>query len=321
MAEDTNDPQASNGNKQPGMPHESDLGKQYVGLWGALVISAYLVVLTIAALYVIVKVWPPAQAAPTVAPMPTPTPSPAAAATPGISAAQPTPTPTSQKWQVTFSWCPSNGKSDEFCWISLSTSLFLISFLSGALGSLLHALRSFYWYVGMRKLVWSWAAMYLLLPFCGAALAAIFYIVLRGGFFPQSTIENSNPFGFAAMGVLVGLFSEEAIAKLKQIAQTFFTQVPAGKDTAPPPLLPPKVSSISPTTGPAAGGTHVTITGTNFVTDAKVNIGGTPATQVNVASAISITAVTPAHATGAVDVQVVNSDGQKDQLTGGFTFS
>ncbi|HEY33294.1 MAG TPA: hypothetical protein G4O10_09370, partial [Dehalococcoidia bacterium] len=40
----------------------------------------------------------------------------------------------------------------------------------------------------------------------------------------------------------------------------------------------PTVTSISPTSGPAAGGTSVTITGTNFVNGATVTIGGASAT-------------------------------------------
>ena len=47
---------------------------------------------------------------------------------------------------------------------------------------------------------------------------------------------------------------------------------------------------------PAAGGTSVTITGTNFTGATAVTFGGTAATGVTVVSATSITATTPAHA-------------------------
>lgn len=112
--------------------------------------------------------------------------------------------------------------------------LLWIVMLAGALGSLIHALRSVYWYVGNRKFVWSWIGKYLVLPFSGSALAVVFYFVVRGGFFsPQAGFANTSPFGFAAMAALVGLFSEQAVLKLQQIAETVFTKPIGGTDRAP----------------------------------------------------------------------------------------
>src|SRR5712692_2418408 len=82
----------------------------------------------------------------------------------------------------------------------------------------------------------------------------------------------------------------------------------------------PTVTTVSPSSGPAAGGTAVTITGTNFVTGATVTLGGTAATNVVVVSATQITATTPAHAAGAVKVVVTNQDTQAGSLTNGFTY-
>jgi len=83
----------------------------------------------------------------------------------------------------------------------------------------------------------------------------------------------------------------------------------------------PTVSAITPNSGSAGGGTAVTITGANFATGATVTIGGTAATGVTVASATSITATTPAHAAGAVDVVVTNPDSRSGTLTGAFTYT
>src|SRR5207244_315873 len=59
----------------------------------------------------------------------------------------------------------------------------------------------------------------------------------------------------------------------------------------------PTVTAIDPTSGPTAGGTAITITGTSFDTGpATVTVGGTGATGVSVVSATQITATTPAHA-------------------------
>ena len=109
--------------------------------------------------------------------------------------------------------------------------LFFIVALAGALGSLVHALRSFYWYVGNRELVLSWLAMYILLPVTGALMGLIFYIIFRGGLFPQATIQQTSPFGFVALSVLVGLFSVQAALKLQDIAETVFTKAGEGRES------------------------------------------------------------------------------------------
>ena len=83
----------------------------------------------------------------------------------------------------------------------------------------------------------------------------------------------------------------------------------------------PTISAISPVSGPAAGGTAVTITGTGFLTGAGVTLGGTAATNVVVVSSTSITAKTAAHAGGAVSVVVTNTDGQSGSLSNGFTYT
>ena len=83
----------------------------------------------------------------------------------------------------------------------------------------------------------------------------------------------------------------------------------------------PTVTSISPNSGPAAGGQSVTITGTNFSTgSATVKFGNNAATSVSVASDSSITCNTPAGAAGAVDV-VVTTNGGSGTLPGGYTYS
>jgi hypothetical protein len=83
----------------------------------------------------------------------------------------------------------------------------------------------------------------------------------------------------------------------------------------------PTVSAIAPNTGTANGGTAVTVTGTGFQSGAAVTIGGTAATSVTVMSSTSITAKTPAHAAGAADVVVKNTDNQAGSLSGGYTYT
>jgi hypothetical protein len=72
----------------------------------------------------------------------------------------------------------------------------------------------------------------------------------------------------------------------------------------------PTVSGVSPSSGPTAGGSLVTITGTKFQAGATVTFGGTPGTGVVVSGGgTTITVTTPAHAVGTVDVNVVNPGG------------
>ncbi|GEM_PF-1150544 len=80
----------------------------------------------------------------------------------------------------------------------------------------------------------------------------------------------------------------------------------------------PTFSHISPTSGPAAGGTLVTLTGSNLTNATGVSFGGVPGTSVTVVSAGQITAVTPAHAAGVVDVTVSTPAGMVKLA--GFTY-
>lgn len=118
--------------------------------------------------------------------------------------------------------------------ISNEVPLILVVTLSGALGKLIHSFRSFYWYVGHRKLVRSWLWQYILSPFIGAALAIAFYFVIRGGLFsPGASITDTRPFGFAALAVLVGMFSDQAVLKLKDVADTLLTKPKPGANAVP----------------------------------------------------------------------------------------
>ena len=83
---------------------------------------------------------------------------------------------------------------------------------------------------------------------------------------------------------------------------------------------PPSVGTVAPNSGPIEGGTLVTITGSGFLEGATVSFGGTDATGVVVASSQVLRAVAPAHAVGAVNVLVTNSDGQTAALSDGFTY-
>jgi hypothetical protein len=83
---------------------------------------------------------------------------------------------------------------------------------------------------------------------------------------------------------------------------------------------PPTIKKMSPKKGPAAGGTSVTITGTNFTEVLAVKFGGKEAIGFTVNSLNSLTAKAPAGTTGKVDVTVTTANGTsaisaKDRFT------
>src|SRR4029453_15407929 len=252
---------AASSNVEPG----TGPGDKDVGAIGIVVLTFYLIAAILLCFHGLVALWPgpspsgqipPGKAEVTPIATPTPTVAPSSGSvtrsplatsagvstpTPTVSAAlssdsptqtsstasspvsTPTPTPSAERSPIAiFGW--------KFeIWDEVR--LLLIVILAGALGSLVHTVRSVYWYIGNRTLKWSWLAKYILQPFAGSALAVIFYVVVRGGFFsPQTTFANTSPFGFAALAAMVGLFSEQAVLKLKRVAETVLERPAPGAD-------------------------------------------------------------------------------------------
>lgn len=134
--------------KETSVPEIGRVGDSPVGIIGIILITTYLVLFSVFLLYSFVKLWPlPVQL--------------------GV-------TPPIKSPVIFLFWTR---------WISDEVRIFFIVAIAGALGSLVHALRSLSWYIGNRELVRSWLAKYILLPFIGATLGTVFYFVIRGGFF------------------------------------------------------------------------------------------------------------------------------------------
>jgi len=86
-------------------------------------------------------------------------------------------------------------------------------------------------------------------------------------------------------------------------------------------IAPPNPTTVRPTIGTSAGGTNVTITGSGFQNGATVAFGGIAATNVAVLDANTITATTPAHPAGSVDIVVTNPDTMAGTLASAFVFT
>ena len=82
----------------------------------------------------------------------------------------------------------------------------------------------------------------------------------------------------------------------------------------------PTITSVTPNSGSLFGGTAITITGTNFIAGATVQVGALAALSVEVVSPTSITAVTPAGATGGAQNVLVITAGGTATKTAAFSF-
>jgi len=84
----------------------------------------------------------------------------------------------------------------------------------------------------------------------------------------------------------------------------------------------PAVDGVSPTIGPTTGGTSVSLTGCGFTGATAVKFGTTNAITFTVNSDTSISATSPAHAAGTVDVSVTTPAGTSPSQSGDqFTYS
>jgi hypothetical protein len=113
--------------------------------------------------------------------------------------------------------------------ISQEVRLLLLVLLTGALGSCVYGLKSLADYIGDKMLHESWFTYYLVQPFKGAGIALIFYVVLRAGFLAgvNADAKAVNPYGISAIAALVGVFSDKAFGKLREVFTTMFNS----KDT------------------------------------------------------------------------------------------
>jgi IPT/TIG domain len=239
-----------------------EIGRGRVGPVGIVLTAVVLLSLTIVLLYGIIQFWPPAPAATTTA----------VATTTSTTTATGQPTPGTTGQAVMEPAVQFFGATVR---LSREGRLFVIVLLAGALGGMVHTLRSLYWYVGNRNLRYSWLLMYVTLPITGAALALIAYVVLRGGLTTTfASAQDISPFGMAAVAALVGLFSRETAEKLRAVFETLLAPAEKGKDQA----VPVQVERIHP--GEGGVGNELTITGTGFAAATAVQFGGVRATPM-----------------------------------------
>jgi len=166
-----------------------------MGHVGITLFGLYFIVLSIFSAYVIIKVWPDPAAAAEAAELP------AIKLLPFLPPLE----------------------------LGIEVRLSLIAALAGALGAFVHAATSFSSYVGNRELKRSWGWWYGLRPFIGMVMGVLFYFFIRGGILgPQATGNQISAYGVAALAGLAGLFSKQAVDKLKDVFEHIF---PTAEDT------------------------------------------------------------------------------------------
>jgi hypothetical protein len=119
----------------------------------------------------------------------------------------------------------------------------------------------------------------------------------------QVITNSAGATGITVDGVVITLLSALDGGGVVTLAQS------ACGATGPDINAVPSVSSVVPSSGPTAGGTTVTITGTGFQCVSGVKFGTTPAAGFTVVSPTEITATSPAGAAGTIDVTVTNCNG------------
>jgi len=207
------------------------------------------------------------------------------------------------------------------------TDLLLLVIFAGALGGTLHSLRSLYWYVGCRDLLQSWTLMYVLLPVTGSVLSVIFYSVIRAGLIPAPTNKDASV-AIIAIAILVGLFSQQAAVKLKDIFEALLAKPASGppgeskpQGSVPPGSSQPGVGAPKPTFDKPQGkaGDTVHITGTGMKTVQSVTFGTIAATNVTLTEGV-ITATVPAQPAGTDPKVNVVVKGDTGTVTLPFTY-
>lgn len=153
-------------------------------------------------------------------------------------------------------------------------------------------------------------------------------LLVAGGISSGSFAAPGSLFNASSAGTALAEFREvpagshAADAVLSALAQNWLLSAATFKLAEQTVFSPsPVLTGIAPGTGDAAGGTTVTITGTGFLPQARVVIGGMAATNTALVSPATMTASTPAHFSGAADVTVANPGKPPITLAGAFTYT
>jgi hypothetical protein len=105
-------------------------------------------------------------------------------------------------------------------------NLFVTIFAAGV-GSMITTILGYLKHASERRdFMLSFVPWYFARPLIGILLGVVFYFVLKGGLLVTvgtATASNINVYGLGALAALVGLFSKNAVEKLRDVFGTLFT--------------------------------------------------------------------------------------------------
>jgi hypothetical protein len=190
--------------------------------------------------------------------------------------------------------------------ITSDVRFILIVAIAAALGGFIQTATSFTTFLGNRAFRRSWVWWYVLRVPIGMALALLFYFAIRGGFFTSVSSTDINPFGMAALGGLVGMFSRQASDKLQDVFEQLFKsdQDQARADKIA--VTPPAITSTMPATL-TTGSAEVILNGTGFVQGAAATVNGQSQVTTFVdASTLRVTLPSPLTSGSTLQIVVTN---------------
>lgn len=147
-----------------------------------------------------------------------------------------------------------------------------------------------------------------------------FYIALSLGLLAGSGCNpalNSNTGDSSADPLGLGGPTDATSADQAQQDGAAAAQTQTGKS----PVLPITLYAITPAKGSVDGGTVVSLQGPGLTAGTTVTFDGQPAVSVQLVNPGLLTATTPAHVQGPVEVAVTNEQGGEQQVENGFTYS
>lgn len=152
--------------------------------------------------------------------------------------------------------------------------LCMLVVLAGGLGASVAAARSFAVHKGLKDYDPAWQWWYFLRVPTGCGIAFMLYVVLRAGFVPWrfddsgKALDQVNPFGFVAIGVLAGMFANEAAQKLREILTALWS--PGVTEKREPPVI--EAVKLTDT----SKRNRITITGRHLSKASQVTVNGAP---------------------------------------------
>lgn len=103
-------------------------------------------------------------------------------------------------------------------------ALFLAVLAAGMTGGAVYSLRQHALHVARRSHDPSWTMWNISRPLLGAALAVLLFFLIRAGFVDTQQGDALKPEGFIALGGLVGLFTDQAWARMRIVAESVFAK-------------------------------------------------------------------------------------------------